>query len=76
MAWRWHSPTLADLALDDEAAPPGETVERLLHPAVLERYLLLLSLDVQAERMLEEHRRRIAEIDRAQAAGEPLPTFD
>jgi hypothetical protein len=34
---------------------------------VLERYLLLLSLEVEAQRMLEEHHRQIAEIDRAHA---------
>ncbi|HWA63642.1 MAG TPA: hypothetical protein VG939_19855 [Caulobacteraceae bacterium] len=45
----------------------------VLDPAVLERYLLLLSLDLEAERMLAEHRRQIAEIERAHAAGEPIP---
>lgn len=33
----------------------------------MERYLLLLSLEVEAERMLAEHHRQIAEIDRAHA---------
>lgn len=45
--------------------PDADKVERLLDPAVLERYLLLLSLDVEAERMLAEYRRELADIDAA-----------
>ena len=39
----------------------------LLDPAVLERYLLLLSLDVEAQRIQAEHQRAMARIDAALA---------
>jgi hypothetical protein len=68
IAWRWHNPTLADWLADDATAPDADKVERLLDPAVLERYLLLLSLNVEAERMLAEYHRELAEIDAAHAA--------
>ncbi|MBS0408523.1 MAG: hypothetical protein JSR86_01300 [Proteobacteria bacterium] len=59
------------------AAPPSrrsfaqglpKTEERpseLLDPEVLERYLLLLSLEVESQRIIEENRRAMEEIDRA-----------
>lgn len=40
----------------------------LLDPEVLERYLLLLSLDVEVQRIIEEQRLAMEEIDRARAA--------
>ncbi len=43
---------------------PGD----LLDPEVLERYLLLLSLDVEVQRIIEEQRLAMEEIDRARAA--------
>ncbi len=46
----------------------AERPSELLDPAVLERYLLLLSLEVEAQRIIEEQRREMEEIDRVRDA--------
>ena len=70
MAARWRAGAALRLPREiEEAAPPSpELREELLDPAVLERYLLLLSLEVESQRMLEEYRQELAKIDVDRAA--------
>ncbi|HEX7761767.1 MAG TPA: hypothetical protein VF459_19830 [Caulobacteraceae bacterium] len=71
MAGRWRGAAVASRFADlsGEPQPIGDGREALLDPAVLERYLLLLSLEVEAQRVVDEYKRELAEIDARQAAG-------
>jgi hypothetical protein len=65
VARSWRSPTA-------DAPPPADRRERVLDPEVLERYLLLLSLEVETQRIREEQQREMAEIDARLAAQNAL----
>lgn len=56
LARSWRSP-------DADPEISADLRERLLDPQVLERYLLLLSLDVEAQRIREEQQRELDEIE-------------
>jgi len=57
LARTWRAPA------NDPVPPPADRRERLLDPQVLDRYLQLLSLDVEAQRIREEQQRELAEIE-------------
>ncbi|MGA0601687.1 hypothetical protein ACO2Q3_13360 [Caulobacter sp. KR2-114] len=56
LARSWRAPA-------NDPPAPADRRERLLDPEVLDRYLQLLSLDVEAQRIKAERDREIAEIE-------------
>ncbi len=71
MSGRWRGAVMESRFADraEPETPAGDRREALLDPAVLERYLLLLSLEVEAQRIKDDYQRELAEIDRLHAAG-------
>ena len=61
LARSWRAPA-------NDPPPPADLRERVLDPQVLERYLLMLSLEVEAQRIREEQQREIEAIEARRVA--------
>jgi hypothetical protein len=55
-------------ATANDPPQPADLRERILDPEVLERYLLMLSLEVETQRIREEQQREIDEIEARRVA--------
>lgn len=61
LARSWRAPA-------NDPPLPADLRERILDPQVLERYLLMLSLEVETQRIREQQQREIDEIEARRVA--------